>query len=124
MKKRGIDAAIEIDRLLDEYSPYYDAQINFLLKRMVRENDRRQYDYKKKIEQIRRDSREGKGQFADKRRKDRKFGGWTKPPWEIEKEKRDEERKKQLYSKLAEFEAEKDDAGTSSSDTDEAPESE
>jgi len=124
MKKRGVDAVIEIDRLLEEYNPYYDAQLNFLLKRMVRENDRRQYDYKKKVEQIRQDFREGAGQFANIRRKERKFMTGIKPPWEIEKEKREEERKRRLYSKIGQSEAEKDDAGTKSADTDEAPESE
>jgi len=139
MKKRGVDAAIEIDRLLDEYNPYYDAQLNFLLKKMVRENDRRQYDYKKKIEQTRQDFREGKGVFAERRRKDRKFGTGTKPPWEIEKEKRKEERKKALFVKmeaeLAEkekarsekaerLEAKKDKTGTDNSDNNEVPASE
>ena len=139
MKKRGIDAAIEIDRLLDEFNPYYDAQLNFLLKKMVRENDRRQYDYKKKIEQTRQDFREGKGGFAERRKKERKFGTGIRPPWEIAKEKRDEERKKILFGKmeaeLAEKEkakrekaerkkAEKDKAGTDNGDDNEVPASE
>lgn len=97
MKKRGIDAAMEIDRLLEDYSTYNDAQIGFLLKQMVRENDRRQYEYKKKIEQVRQDSREGKGVFAEKRKKTRKFSGGIKAPWEIEKEKRQAEREHRLY---------------------------
>jgi len=100
-KKRGADAAMEIDRLLEEYNPYYDAQINFLLKQMIRDNDRRQYEYKKKIEDIRKDFREGKGQFAEERKKDRRFGA-VKPPWEVEEEKRKEERRKLLYGRLGE----------------------
>jgi len=126
MKKRGIDTAIEIDRLLEEYNPYYDAQINFLFKRMVRENDRRQYDYKKKIEQIRKDFREGRGQFADQRQRDWKFPGRVKPPWEIEEEKRAEERKRLLYGRLAEAEGGKEESpdgrAGGSAGTDEAPE--
>lgn len=99
MKKRGIDAAMEIDRLLEEYSAYNDAQIGFLLKQMVRENDRRQYEYKKKVEQVRQDYREGKGVFAEKRKKQRKFSGGVKAPWEIEEEKRKAEREHRLYGK-------------------------
>ena len=138
MKKRGVDAVSELDRFLEEYNPYYDAQINFLLKRMVRENDRRHYDYKKKVEQIRQDFREGKGIFAEKRRKDRKFGAASKPPWEIEKEKREEERQKTLLAKLEKelaekeearrrkaekMEAKKDKADTDNGDNDEVPRS-
>ena len=99
MKKRGIDAAMEIDRLLEDYSAYNDAQIGFLLKQMIRENDRRQYEYKKKVEQVRQDSREGKGVFAEKRKQTRKFSGGIKAPWEIEKEKRHAEREHRLYGK-------------------------
>jgi len=122
VKKRGVDAAIEIDRLIEEYNPYYDAQLNFLLKQMVRQNDRRQYDYKKRVEQIRQDFREGKGQFADKRRKDRKFPGRAKPPWEIEEEKRAEERKRLLYGKIAEGEAKKAASADDGAGSDEASE--
>ena len=99
MKKRGIDAAMEIDLLLEDYNSYSDAQIGFLLKQMIRENDRRQYEYKKKVDQIRRDFREGKGVFADKRKKQRKFSGGIKAPWEIKENKRQAEREQRLYNK-------------------------
>jgi|GEM_PF-3350210 len=60
MPKKKRDAAAELEALLQSYDAYKDADINFLLKRLMMDNDRRYYDFSKRVEEVRQEYREGK----------------------------------------------------------------
>jgi hypothetical protein len=66
MPKKKRDTAAELEALIQSYDAYKDADINFLLKRLMMDNDRRYYDFSKRVEDVRQDYREGKRKSHDK----------------------------------------------------------
>jgi hypothetical protein len=60
MKKQETDIALELEDLLDEYNLYKEADVRFLLRKMLNDNDPRYTDYRKKADRVRKAYREGR----------------------------------------------------------------
>lgn len=60
MKQKEPDPALELDVLLEEYDLYKEADIRFLLRKMLNNNDPRYSDYRKKADAVRKAYREGR----------------------------------------------------------------
>jgi len=60
MKKKEPDLALELDSLLEEYTPYKEADISFLLRQMMLKSHARYGEFRKKVDKIRRAYREGR----------------------------------------------------------------
>jgi hypothetical protein len=60
MKKKEPDLARELASLLEEYTPYKEADISFLLRQMMLKSDSRFLEYRKKADATRRAYREGR----------------------------------------------------------------
>ena len=67
MKTTKSDIAVELEALLEEYNLYKEADIRFLLRKMLTNNDPRYTDYRKKADAIRKAYREGR--LKDKKSK-------------------------------------------------------
>ena len=60
MKKHETDLALELEELLDEYNLNKEADVRFLLRRMLNDNDPRYSDCRKKADRVRKAYREGR----------------------------------------------------------------
>jgi hypothetical protein len=60
MKKKEPNLALELDALLEEYNLYKEADVSFLLRKMLMNNDPRYTDYRKKADTVRQAYREGR----------------------------------------------------------------
>ena len=67
MKKDEADLGLELEVLLEEYDLYKEADIRFLLRKMLNNNDPRYTDYRKKADAVRKAYREGR--LKDKKSK-------------------------------------------------------
>ena len=67
MKTTKPDIASELEVLLEEYNLYKEADIRFLLRKMLTNNDPRYIDYRKKADAVRKAYREGR--LKDKKSK-------------------------------------------------------
>ena len=67
MKKKEPDFAQELDSLLEDYNPYKEADISFLLRQMMLKANPRYGEYRKKVDKIRRAYREGRLQRKAKK---------------------------------------------------------
>jgi hypothetical protein len=68
MKTTKPDIASELEVLLEEYNLYKEADIRFLLRKMLTNNDPRYTDYRKKADVVRKAYREGR--LKDKKSKE------------------------------------------------------
>jgi len=60
VKKKEPNLALELDSLLEEYTPYKEADVSFLLRQMMLKSDARFLEYRKKADATRRAYREGR----------------------------------------------------------------
>ena len=60
MKKKEPDLVRELESLLEEYNPYKEADISFLLRQMMMKGHARYGEFRKKVDKIRRAYREGR----------------------------------------------------------------
>ena len=67
MRNKEPDFAQELDSLLEEYTPYKEADISFLLRQMMMKGNARYGEYRKKVDKIRRAYREGRLQKTAKK---------------------------------------------------------
>jgi len=67
MKKKEPDLALELDSLLEDYNPYKEADISFLLRQMMLKSHPQYSDFRKKVDKIRRAYREGRLQKQAKK---------------------------------------------------------
>ena len=67
MRNKEPDLVQELDCLLEEYNPYKEADISFLLRQMMMKGNARYGEYRKKVDKIRRAYREGRLQKTAKK---------------------------------------------------------
>ena len=67
MRNKEPDLAQELDCLLEEYNPYKEADISFLLRQMMMKGNARYGEYRKNVDKIRRAYREGRLQKTAKK---------------------------------------------------------